>query len=227
MQKLNIDDIARLAFVSRSVVSRVLNKRPNVSTEARDRLRYGIHWVAYRDDSGQISFRKAPINPAGRIRKLLPPDSLAYSILMRSQLIVRVKGQLNKMLTGVRVKQDGTTEWARREQTSKAEIPTEQVIVSNVTENEHRYAALLGAFARHLHRREVRFLFMTDDESCYGSELLSAKIKKLAADGLLEWLPISRSSSVPRSPRPSAQGQGWHCDPCCARPPRATPRHRP
>lgn len=38
MQKLNIDDIAKLAFVSKSVVSRVLNNRPNVSTEARERV---------------------------------------------------------------------------------------------------------------------------------------------------------------------------------------------
>lgn len=38
MQKLTIDKIAELAFVSRSVVSRVINNRPNVSAEARDRV---------------------------------------------------------------------------------------------------------------------------------------------------------------------------------------------
>ncbi len=48
MQKLNIDDIARLAFVSRSVVSRVLNNRPNVSNEARARVQKIIERYNYR-----------------------------------------------------------------------------------------------------------------------------------------------------------------------------------
>jgi len=48
VQKLNIDDIARLAYVSRSVVSRVLNHRPNVSTEARDRVQAVIEKYNYR-----------------------------------------------------------------------------------------------------------------------------------------------------------------------------------
>ena len=38
MQKMTIDEVARLAFVSRSVVSRVLNNHPNVSDEARARV---------------------------------------------------------------------------------------------------------------------------------------------------------------------------------------------
>ncbi len=48
MQKLNIDDIARLAYVSRSVVSRVLNDRPNVSNEARERVQAVIEKYNYR-----------------------------------------------------------------------------------------------------------------------------------------------------------------------------------
>lgn len=48
MSKLNIDDIARLAFVSRSVVSRVLNNRPNVSDEARERVLKIIKEYNYR-----------------------------------------------------------------------------------------------------------------------------------------------------------------------------------
>ncbi len=48
VQKLNIDDIARLAFVSRSVVSRVLNNRPNVSDEARARVLKVIEKYNYR-----------------------------------------------------------------------------------------------------------------------------------------------------------------------------------
>jgi len=38
MEKLTIDKIAKLALVSRSVVSRVLNNHPNVSEEARERV---------------------------------------------------------------------------------------------------------------------------------------------------------------------------------------------
>lgn len=38
MEQLNIDQIARLAYVSRSVVSRVLNNHPNVSPETRNRV---------------------------------------------------------------------------------------------------------------------------------------------------------------------------------------------
>ena len=38
MEKLNIDKVAQLAHVSRSVVSRVLNNHPNVSEEARERV---------------------------------------------------------------------------------------------------------------------------------------------------------------------------------------------
>ena len=48
MPKLNIDDIARLAYVSRSVVSRVLNNRPNVSNEARERVLAVIKEHNYR-----------------------------------------------------------------------------------------------------------------------------------------------------------------------------------
>src|SRR5690625_7253322 len=38
MEKLTIDKIAKLALVSRSVVSRVLNNHPNVSEQARARV---------------------------------------------------------------------------------------------------------------------------------------------------------------------------------------------
>ena len=51
VQKLNIDDIARLAYVSRSVVSRVLNNRPNVSDEARARVLKVIEKHNYRPNA--------------------------------------------------------------------------------------------------------------------------------------------------------------------------------
>lgn len=51
MKKLNIDDVAKLAYVSRSVVSRVLNDHPNVSDEARDRVLEVVQKYNYRPSS--------------------------------------------------------------------------------------------------------------------------------------------------------------------------------
>ena len=51
MGKLNIDKIAELAYVSRSVVSRVLNNRPNVSEEARERVMEVVKKYNYRPSS--------------------------------------------------------------------------------------------------------------------------------------------------------------------------------
>lgn len=51
MEKLNIDQVAELAYVSRSVVSRVLNNHPNVSDEARERVMKVIEEYDYRPSS--------------------------------------------------------------------------------------------------------------------------------------------------------------------------------
>ncbi len=51
MKKITIDEVARLAFVSRSVVSRVLNNHPNVSKEARLRVLKVIEEYNYRPSS--------------------------------------------------------------------------------------------------------------------------------------------------------------------------------
>ncbi len=51
MKKITIDEVARLAFVSRSVVSRVLNNHPNVSKEARARVLKVIEEYNYRPSS--------------------------------------------------------------------------------------------------------------------------------------------------------------------------------
>ncbi|GAB5518728.1 MAG: LacI family DNA-binding transcriptional regulator [Rhodothermales bacterium] len=51
MKKITIDDVAALAHVSRSVVSRVLNNHPNVSQEARDRVLKVIKEHNYRPSS--------------------------------------------------------------------------------------------------------------------------------------------------------------------------------
>jgi len=51
MGKMNIDQVAKLAYVSRSVVSRVLNDHPDVSREARDRVLKVIRKYNYRPNS--------------------------------------------------------------------------------------------------------------------------------------------------------------------------------
>ncbi|NBC27980.1 MAG: substrate-binding domain-containing protein [Bacteroidetes bacterium] len=51
MEKLNIDKVAELAHVSRSVVSRVLNNHPNVSDVARERVMKVVTKYNYRPNS--------------------------------------------------------------------------------------------------------------------------------------------------------------------------------
>jgi LacI family transcriptional regulator len=51
MEKLNIDKVAKLAHVSRSVVSRVLNDHPNVSDVARKRVMAVVKKYNYRPNS--------------------------------------------------------------------------------------------------------------------------------------------------------------------------------
>lgn len=57
-RKYNIDDIARMAFVSRSVVSRVLNNHANVSQGARERVEKVIKQVGYVPNSLARSLAK-------------------------------------------------------------------------------------------------------------------------------------------------------------------------
>lgn len=54
-KKMTIDQVAELAYVSRSVVSRVLNDHPNVSEEARERVEKVIEEYNYRPSSAARS----------------------------------------------------------------------------------------------------------------------------------------------------------------------------
>lgn len=51
MEKLSIDEVAKLAYVSRSVVSRVLNNHKNVSDEARERVLEVVEKYNYKPSS--------------------------------------------------------------------------------------------------------------------------------------------------------------------------------
>ena len=50
MTNLTLEEIAMLAHVSRSTVSRVINGNPHVSAEVRDRVLKIISETAYRPD---------------------------------------------------------------------------------------------------------------------------------------------------------------------------------
>jgi len=78
------------------------------NTDLVDAL-YGICWVAYADVDGEIRLRDAPENPAGTLRKWMPPDRWLYSVVMRSQVMMRVRGLLNRVAMGVLTRPDGTT----------------------------------------------------------------------------------------------------------------------
>jgi DNA-binding LacI/PurR family transcriptional regulator len=58
MEKLNIDKIAELACVSKSVVSRVLNDHPNVSDVARSRVRTVIKKYGFRPNASAQNLAK-------------------------------------------------------------------------------------------------------------------------------------------------------------------------
>lgn len=55
MSKINIDQVARYAFVSRSVVSRVLNNHPHVSDVARERVMNVVRKYNYQRNSAARS----------------------------------------------------------------------------------------------------------------------------------------------------------------------------
>lgn len=67
--RLNIDEIARLAFVSRSVVSRVINNRANVSDEARQRVQKVISAYNYTPSAAA---RSLATNRSYEINVLMP-----------------------------------------------------------------------------------------------------------------------------------------------------------
>ena len=153
---------------------------------------YGITWVAYANE-GEIELRDCPKNPAGRLRKLLPPDSLLYSILMRSQIMMRIKPLLNRNAMRVHTHPDGTAEPVGPDPHPRQAVPSGRVIIRrNRKENERRYITLLDAFARLLNRQGVRLVFLTNDETFYGAADLSEHAQRLEAEGLLEHHAISQ-----------------------------------
>jgi hypothetical protein len=170
---------------------------------------YGINWVSYVDDAGVIGLRVAPKNPAGRLRKLLPPDGWAYGLVMRSQIMMRLKGLLNAYVMGVATRSDGTA--LKRDGAATSEKATEDqvIVLTDTVENERRYMMLLAAFADRLRSDDIRFVFLTDDEDVYGAEKLAAHVGDMVRAGRLEHYPVSRWFVPGREFPKSLQGHQW------------------
>lgn len=76
MERLNIDKVAKLAHVSRSVVSRVLNNHPNVSDEARDRVMNVVEEYNYRPNSVARSLATSSTFQIGVLSGIFGEESL-------------------------------------------------------------------------------------------------------------------------------------------------------
>ncbi len=76
MDRLNIDKIAKLAHVSRSVVSRVINNHPNVSEEARQRVLEVVEKYNYRPNSVARSLATRSTYQIGVLTSRISEESL-------------------------------------------------------------------------------------------------------------------------------------------------------
>lgn len=177
-------------------------------TDLQDAV-YGINWVSYVDGAGDIRLRSAPESPAGRLRKLMPPDGWVYGLVMRSQLVMRLKGVLNLYVMGVATQSDGAAVKRDGAAAEKAATEDQVIVFTDTVENERRYMALLSAFADRLRSDGIRFIFLTDDEGLYGAEKLAAHVEGLARSGRLEHYPISRWFVPGREFPRSLQGHQW------------------
>ncbi|TVQ03632.1 MAG: LacI family transcriptional regulator [Balneolaceae bacterium] len=76
MERLNIDKVAKLAHVSRSVVSRVLNNHPNVSEEARTRVMTVVNEYNYKPNSVARSLATQSTYQVGVLTSRIGEESL-------------------------------------------------------------------------------------------------------------------------------------------------------
>ncbi len=76
MEKLNIDKVAKLAHVSRSVVSRVLNNHPNVSEEAKQRVLEIVEKYNYRPNTVARSLATRSTYQIGVLTSRIGEESL-------------------------------------------------------------------------------------------------------------------------------------------------------
>jgi hypothetical protein len=155
----------------------------------------GINWVSYVDGNGIIQLRNVPANPVGFFRTILPPDSLIYRYLFSSQVGVLMKHIINRYAMRVwlntHVKPDGDTALINPQKKNKiTDIPSEQVIVMDFSENERRYAELLYAFSKMLKKQKVRFILLSNSKGFYNSKKIAELTQQLQNQNLLEYYEI-------------------------------------
>lgn len=176
---------------------------------------YGINWVATADDEGKIRLYIVPENPAGRFRKILPPDGFLYRTLFSLQICMRFKALINRYamhgLADVRTNPDGRTELIKpfRKERKGLIVPRDKVIVMDPEENERRYIRLLRAFAKLLKNQNVRFIFLSDDKEFYGYSKIKKATQELIAHNLLEHYSIDSWFIAGVDYPISSQGHQW------------------
>ena len=77
---MNIDEIAKLAGVSKTTVSRVLNNRPDVSKETADRINALIKYTGYTPNAFAKAINKKQANTIG----LVISQRLSFGISLSS-----------------------------------------------------------------------------------------------------------------------------------------------
>jgi hypothetical protein len=88
-------------------------------------------------------------------------------------------------------KPDGDTELINLKKNNKiTDIPSEQVIVMDFSENERRYAELLYAFSKMLKKQKVRFILLSNNKNFYNSKKIAELTQKLQNQNLLEYYEI-------------------------------------
>ena len=171
--------------------------------DLEDRV-YGICWVTHAKADGSIAVRDIPVMPAsGRLRKIFPPDGIAYKTIMTSQVALHLKGILNLHIMP-----------SLTHEISNEIVHPDQVVVHHLRENETRYAALLRAFAEQLQVDEGEFFFVVDEPSFYGSEIVRQEAEALAREHLLK-LHFIHDWFVPGQDHPkSLQGHYFGAEAC-------------
>jgi hypothetical protein len=155
----------------------------------------GINWVSYVDGNGIIRLRNVHVNPVGFFRTILPPDSLIYRCLFRSQIGVLMKHIINRYAMAawlnIHSKSEGDTESIDPQKKNKiTDIPPEQVIVMDFSENERRYAELLYAFSQLLKKQKARFILLSNNKEFYNSKKIAELTQQLQKQNLLEYYEV-------------------------------------
>ena len=163
----------------------------------------GIDWVAYADDTGNIQLSNVPKNPAGMLRTILPPDSLLYKNIFRSQVCMLIKIFLNQYSMKIF---EGIKEFASN---NNKYIVENKVTIMKSSINEERYIRLLQSFSKLLHSQHVQLIFLSDDDDFYGYTKIKQATHELEEQNLLNHYAISEWFVAGKDYPFSLQGHKW------------------